>query len=457
MATTMKRETLKSIGNVPDWVLKQNRAKDGKKETSIKKEVARPRSTPKQHKVTSVVSTPSPVVATKPPVIPQPIKEEVKDPQDNGIQTPVAGSKVRRIYSREFLIKFKYTATSFPPGTPSPLDLIAQYNKEFEQRERLAQDNSSLTTKPTPLHVTPQADATPAPTTTTASGEKKKLKRKEGEGATTIKREKKEGDKKEKKEKKETTFKLRLANTDDSILRSPLFRVSKTATPAIRHSSPSASKQVIVAEDKENTAGSVKAARPSSVSKTRVTPFIKKETPAILDTPASIIPVSSPVVAPAPTPANTPAHTPVPATSPVPISAHGPHPAGDVVMQDSKPDELVDALAKKLKGVLKETDPRRLAQRQKQIEYGKATPGYQDYVKQVAKSKRKREDPKTPNKYQVCSKRSWDGQVRKWRRMLHFYDPADLKEGQTQSEELDSKHFEITEADLLAEENALRE
>lgn len=36
---------------------------------------------------------------------------------------------------------------------------------------------------------------------------------------------------------------------------------------------------------------------------------------------------------------------------------------------------------------------------------------------------RKRDDPRTPDKYQVCSKRSWDGQISKWRRLLHRFDP----------------------------------
>ncbi len=36
---------------------------------------------------------------------------------------------------------------------------------------------------------------------------------------------------------------------------------------------------------------------------------------------------------------------------------------------------------------------------------------------------RKPQDPKTPDKYQKCSKRSWDGQVSKWRRRLHEWDP----------------------------------
>jgi len=32
-------------------------------------------------------------------------------------------------------------------------------------------------------------------------------------------------------------------------------------------------------------------------------------------------------------------------------------------------------------------------------------------------------DPITPDVRQVCSKRAFDGQVKKWRRMLHAYDP----------------------------------
>jgi hypothetical protein len=406
MATTVKRETLKSIGNVPDWVLKQRSTKDGKKEPA---KVVRPKkaATPKPKPATDVLSV------AKSLVVPQAIKEEVKHPQDKAVEAPTAGSQDRKIYSREFLYKFKYTAPSFPPGALTPMDLIAQYNREFEQRERIAQqDTSSLTnTKPTPSSPAYIAEAAPATT-----GEKKlKKKKKEGEQGT-------EGTKKEK-----NTFKLRLAGTDDSILRSPLFRAS-AKTPV---------KQApLKVEDKENPSTIAKPARSASVPKTApaLVSLFKKES----------------IVAPIPAPV-------VPATVAVPAPAVAPATVAvaDAVMQDAKPDELVDVLTKKLKAVLKETDPRRLAQRQKQIEYGKATPGYQDYMKQIAKTKRKREDPKTPNKYQVCSKRSWDGQVRKWRRMLHVYDPADLKEGQ--SEEMESKNFEITEADLLAEENALRE
>lgn len=37
---------------------------------------------------------------------------------------------------------------------------------------------------------------------------------------------------------------------------------------------------------------------------------------------------------------------------------------------------------------------------------------------------RTRAHPQTPNVHQECSKRSMDGQVRKWRRMLHAFDPG---------------------------------
>mmetsp|Transcript_3544 Transcript_3544/g.7368 ORF Transcript_3544/g.7368 Transcript_3544/m.7368 type:complete len:246 (-) Transcript_3544:182-919(-) len=74
----------------------------------------------------------------------------------------------------------------------------------------------------------------------------------------------------------------------------------------------------------------------------------------------------------------------------------------------------------------KETDPHRICQRLKQIEYGRHTLGYERYLAAVPKHKRKYKHPKhpvTPDVRQICSKRSWDGQVKKWRRGLHEWDP----------------------------------
>jgi len=72
-----------------------------------------------------------------------------------------------------------------------------------------------------------------------------------------------------------------------------------------------------------------------------------------------------------------------------------------------------------------ETDPVRLRQRQKQIDYGKNTRGYERYMELVPKHRRRRSDPRTPDKHQKYSKRAWDGLVRKWRRDLHRWDPPE--------------------------------
>lgn len=74
-----------------------------------------------------------------------------------------------------------------------------------------------------------------------------------------------------------------------------------------------------------------------------------------------------------------------------------------------------------------ETDPHRLQQRQKQIDFGKATLGYQRYLAIVPKDQRRAQwsnyyHPRTPRKDIRMSKRGWDGRVRRWRNLLHLWD-----------------------------------
>eukprot|EP00996_Jenningsia_fusiforme_P002649 NODE_3472_length_970_cov_324.335505_g3187_i0.p1 GENE.NODE_3472_length_970_cov_324.335505_g3187_i0~~NODE_3472_length_970_cov_324.335505_g3187_i0.p1 ORF type:complete len:245 (+),score=19.59 NODE_3472_length_970_cov_324.335505_g3187_i0:72-806(+) len=83
-----------------------------------------------------------------------------------------------------------------------------------------------------------------------------------------------------------------------------------------------------------------------------------------------------------------------------------------------------------------ESDPHRLAQRQKQIMYGENTSGYANFIKSLEKdpSLLKGCLPVKPSMIQKCSKRSWDGQIRKWRRALHMYDFVDFGESPEQSQ-----------------------
>ncbi|CAG9466429.1 unnamed protein product [Pedinophyceae sp. YPF-701] len=78
----------------------------------------------------------------------------------------------------------------------------------------------------------------------------------------------------------------------------------------------------------------------------------------------------------------------------------------------------------------RETDPRRIQQRQKQIDYGKNTLGYQRYLELVSKDKRKpRVHPVTPDAHLKVSKRAFDGILKKWRRALHRWDPDQGDDG----------------------------
>ncbi|KAF6199267.1 hypothetical protein GE061_007293 [Apolygus lucorum] len=73
-----------------------------------------------------------------------------------------------------------------------------------------------------------------------------------------------------------------------------------------------------------------------------------------------------------------------------------------------------------------ETDPEVIARRQKQIDYGKNTLGYERYRELVPKEQRSKIHPKTPPIGIKFSRRAWDGLIRVWRQRLHFWDsPAE--------------------------------
>ncbi|KAL8570400.1 hypothetical protein ACOMHN_035818 [Nucella lapillus] len=63
-----------------------------------------------------------------------------------------------------------------------------------------------------------------------------------------------------------------------------------------------------------------------------------------------------------------------------------------------------------------------LTRRQKDIDYGKATAGYKNYLERVPRDQRGNMCPQTPDKHVKVARRVWDVGVRSWRRSLHDWD-----------------------------------
>jgi hypothetical protein len=317
------------------------------------------------HKAQRATSKDLPVAV----LFPKPTTESpIKKTSPNVVAKP---TRVRRIYEREFLLKFKYTFTDFPSNVATPEQLVAQYNTEFEQRERQAAlSSSSLSANREPkITSAVEKDSADCVHATMRTSEAKSKPR----------------------EKSSTGLKLRIPTTSTSVSRLPMFSSAKPILPAA--ATPNTH---MFQEDKENRESVTAAPTPSKKVKKVHAPVSATATLAPFQSISQlVIDCSQPSVD----------------TKVEPVS------------HEAKELPQVEDLTKKIKIVLREEDPRRLAQRQKQIEYGKNTVGYARYIAAVPKTKRRREDPKTPNKHQICSKRSWDGQIRKWRRMLHFYDP----------------------------------
>lgn len=70
----------------------------------------------------------------------------------------------------------------------------------------------------------------------------------------------------------------------------------------------------------------------------------------------------------------------------------------------------------------KEFDPVVLDRRQKQIDYGKNTISYDNYVSKVPKDQRPTYLPRTPDKNVKYSRRQWDGLIKAWKLRIHAWN-----------------------------------
>ena len=68
------------------------------------------------------------------------------------------------------------------------------------------------------------------------------------------------------------------------------------------------------------------------------------------------------------------------------------------------------------------TDESTIKSRQKQIDHGKNTIGYNNYIRTLSYNNRHPNDPITPPSNMGCSTRSFHGFCSQWRIRLHRYD-----------------------------------
>eukprot|EP01084_Bolivina_argentea_P160333 279225_1 len=74
-----------------------------------------------------------------------------------------------------------------------------------------------------------------------------------------------------------------------------------------------------------------------------------------------------------------------------------------------------------------EEDFHRITQRMRQVDIGKATPEYKNYISLIPKHKRQYNHPKTPNARRKMPNKWWKKAVNDWRKLLHQFDDDKIK------------------------------
>lgn len=100
-----------------------------------------------------------------------------------------------------------------------------------------------------------------------------------------------------------------------------------------------------------------------------------------------------------------------------------------------------------------------LDKRTRDIERAKEKPVYNRYLNEVPRKERTRDHPKTPNKFINYSRRSWDSQVRRWKRALYIWggeEPTASCNSSFCGDPLDSDFDTTSEVDPADENKAIQ-
>merc|ERR1712228_714189 len=89
-----------------------------------------------------------------------------------------------------------------------------------------------------------------------------------------------------------------------------------------------------------------------------------------------------------------------------------------------------------------EVDFHRITQRMRQIDIGKATPEYMNYISMIPKTQRSAQHPRTPNPREKMPNKWWKKKMNDWRKALHAFDVKEDDDNNEDDKSVDDKKKE---------------
>merc|ERR1712228_274195 len=87
-------------------------------------------------------------------------------------------------------------------------------------------------------------------------------------------------------------------------------------------------------------------------------------------------------------------------------------------------------------------DFHRITQRMRQIDIGKATPEYMNYISMIPKTQRSAQHPRTPNPREKMPNKWWKKKMNDWRKTLHAFDVKEEDDNNENDKSVDDRKKE---------------